>query len=356
MRRVLLVFFVLILVCIQVLASEDYYQSAYGKSGADLRRALYEIIREQVRFPYTNPRPSVWDILKETERDTMNPDNVLLIYTGISVNAAQEWNSGRGWTREHVWPVSRGDLGLQPGAGTDIHHLRAESLSANSTRSNRNFDQCQNCIELLANGIATGSFYDQGMPVFTPREKVMGDVARMILYMDLRYEGELDEPPLSMTEDLPPTQIREPKLGKLSTLLEWHYNDPVCNWEIRRNEIIYQYQRNRNPFIDHPELAEYLWGTKQSAVWNPVAVVSNVPENHLRELTVYPSPARDYVQVRDTPFAKGTYFILRANGQVVLTGAYDSGDPIPVGDLHPDSYIILFSGEQGLLASRFLKL
>ena len=81
----------------------------------------------------------------------------------------------------------------------------------------------------------------------------------MLFYMAVRYEG--PDYDLEIVDSIIPSRNKNPIIGKLSTLLEWHKNDPVDNWERRRNHVIYHnYQGNRNPFIDHPEWVELVWG------------------------------------------------------------------------------------------------
>ncbi len=94
---------------------------------------------------------------------------------------------------------------------------------------------------------------------FEPADNVKGDVSRMLFYMDVRYEGNDDSKvgDLSLVDK---TGTSGNELGKLCTLLEWHAQDPVSNWERRRNERIYERQGNRNPFIDHPEWASSIYG------------------------------------------------------------------------------------------------
>ena len=97
-----------------------YYDCALGLADGDLKYALNQIIDNHTEFSYTSSSIDVWDILKETDRDPNNSDNVILIYSGISINAAQEYNNANGWTREHVWAKSRGDFGTVTGPGTDV--------------------------------------------------------------------------------------------------------------------------------------------------------------------------------------------------------------------------------------------
>ena len=236
-----------------------YYDTATG-TGDTLKTQLNQIIKDHVEFPYTSTGTDVWDILKETDKDTLNANNVLLIYSGWSVDAAQEFNSGQGWSREHVWAKSRGDFGTASGAGTDVHALRPADVTVNAARNNRWFAECS--TEYIDGDGATGSYTSSTAWVWKPNDNVKGDVARMIFYMATRYEGNNGEPDLEVIDSIPSDNFtNEPIHAKLSDLLQWHIEDPVDDWERNRNDIIYySYQNNRNPFIDHPEYANLIWG------------------------------------------------------------------------------------------------
>ena len=129
--------------------------------------------------------------------------------------------------------------------GSDPHNLRAIIGSTNSSRSNRHF--------------AAGSGlkgYTIGTDEYYPGDNHRGDVARILLYMAVRYKDIL-----SLVE-VPQGPTYEPagaQMGRLSLLLEWHNADPVDEFEENRNQVIYEYQGNRNPFIDHPELFEKVY-------------------------------------------------------------------------------------------------
>lgn len=275
----------------------DYYSTAENYADDDLKYELNQIIDNHIEFPYTSTATDVWDILKETDKDPNNSDNVILIYSGVSVNAAQEYNSGNGWTREHVWAKSRGDFGTTLGPGTDAHALRPQDNSTNSQRSNRGFDNCSNCSSVYDTwSNNTNSFLDTSDWSFEPRDEVKGDVARMLFYMAVRYEGYDSYPDLELSETIAPQSNKDPFHGKLAILLEWHRNDPVDSWETNRNDVIYyNFQNNRNPFIDHPEIAEHLWGTKTSIPW-PEAPL-DVSEFNDNMLQLYPNPASDYINI-----------------------------------------------------------
>ena len=234
-----------------------YYRDLDNLEGPALKDSLYSRIQNHTTFPYTsNSNIDVWDILKETDKDTANPLNILLFYTGRSVDAAQEYNSGKGWTREHIWPREHGDFSLAQGPGTDVHHIRPTGTSSSRARGNLDFDT--GGAPYLENSLPTGNLSDEDS--WEPRQEIKGDIARMLFYMATRYEGE--ELDLELVDSVNSVASSLPGLGfhgKLSTLLSWHTEDPVDPWEKRRNNVIYLFQGNRNPYIDHPEYVYRIW-------------------------------------------------------------------------------------------------
>ncbi len=256
---------------------EGYYDAAAGKTGAELKAALHNIIKGNVYYPYSSSTSTdVWDILKKTDQDPNNPNNVIEIYCGKSVNGPLEYNDGKGWTREHVWAKSRGSLDpTHPGPGTDVHNLKPADPTMNALRSNRWFAQCSKPVYL--DGVFTGCFTSDSQWVWEPRKDVRGDVARIIFYMAVRYEGDNGEPDLEVIDSIPSDiHTTLPIHAKLSDLLKWNHEDPVDSFERHRNDVIYQYQHNRNPFIDHPEYADMIWGTDTSGSTNKAP---NAPTN-----------------------------------------------------------------------------
>jgi endonuclease I len=297
-----------------------YYSSAFNRKADDLKMQLHSLIKNHKEYPYTSTSTDVWDILKETDKDPANPNNVIFLYSGRSVDAAQEYNSGAGWTREHVWAKSRGNFGTDAGAGTDVHHLRPLDNSVNSTRNNRVFDNCKDCKEVTDNGFNTGSKTDATLYTFEPRDEVKGDVARMIFYMAVRYEGDGAEPDLELTETIMSNTDQSPVHGVKSTLLEWNRLDPVNDWERNRNTIIYEkYQGNRNPFIDYPELADYIFGDSTSYVWKPAAI-SGI-QTLSKQLKVYPNPTLNAIHVVvDAELASASYTVFNSVGVTFISG------------------------------------
>ncbi|MFC9225366.1 endonuclease I family protein [Streptomyces hygroscopicus] len=227
---------------------DTYYQDALGKSGAELKAALHTIISEQTKISYSQ----VWDALKATDEDPDNPSNVILLYSGRSQPKDENGGNADDWNREHVWAKSHGDFGTSTGPGTDLHHLRPANVTVNSIRGNKDFD---NGGEEVPG--APGNLTDDDS--FEPRDQVKGDIARMILYMAVRYEGD------DGFADLEPNDKVDngsaPNIGRLSVLKQWNTEDPPDDFEKNRNQVIYDdFQHNRNPFIDHPEWVDSIWG------------------------------------------------------------------------------------------------
>ncbi len=318
---------------------EGYYNGTENLSGEDLQWTLYNIIKDHKIFPYTASTTDVWDILKETDQDTVNPANVICIYSGKSVNAAQEYNDGNGWTREHVWAKSRGDFGTEPGPGTDVHHLRPEINDMNSYRSNRWFANCS--VPVMLNNVTTGCFIDAKKFIFKPRPEVMGDVARMIFYMATRYKGKNGEPNLTVIDYIPvDNYTKDPIHALLTDLLEWHHLDPVDDWERRRNDIIYyQYQNNRNPFIDYPEFADLIWNPQSTKAFISTTpdTVATVGQPYRYEATVA-FPTETQYQVAFTLTEGPEWLTLTDNGDNTATL---SGTP---QEQHTGNYFVKITG------------
>ncbi|MEI4528850.1 endonuclease [Priestia megaterium] len=227
---------------------EDYYRTAAEKTGNSLKTELHNIIDHHTELSYS----AVWEALKKTDEDPANANNVILLYTGRSQAKSTNGGGVDDWNREHVWAKSHGDFGTAMGPGTDLHHLRPTDVSVNSTRGNLDFDNGG-----TEHSEALGNYFDSDS--WEPRDEVKGDVARMLFYMAVRYEGDVsDEPDLELNNTV--NNGIAPYHGKLSVLLQWNTQDPVDDRERHRNDIIYSdYQHNRNPFIDHPEWVNEIW-------------------------------------------------------------------------------------------------
>ncbi|SKC39485.1 Extracellular ribonuclease precursor [Acholeplasma oculi] len=192
---------------LKIATYEGYYASLANKTGSQLQQALRDLIQNTGRATGSTSQVQQVDSYQ---------GKYYLIYTGF----------GAYGNREHVWPNSK--LGSAP--DYDLHNLRAANTSVNSTRSNYPF------------GPGSGSWKLSGGQ-FYPGDEHIGDVARIVLYIHVRYNLNIS------------------LVGNLQMFLNWHLADPVSDFEISRNNKIESIQSNRNPFIDHPELVGVLFGS-----------------------------------------------------------------------------------------------
>jgi len=335
-----------------------YYDPAQGLSGDPLKAALNGIIDGHTEYPYSSTSTDVWDILKEADRDPNNANNVLCIYSQFSIPAAPEYDGGNGWNREHVWAKSRGDFGTTLGAGTDTHHLRAADVSTNSARSNRAFAECTDPYTDVAgtyNG-PTPAFTSSTEYVWMPPASVKGDVARMIFYMATRYEGANGEPDLELTELVLANTDKTPVHGVLSDLLAWHAADPVDASEQNRNEVIFGYQGNRNPYIDHPEYVDQIWGSGTAAPSFTSSAVTTATENSAYAYNVTATGGQGALSITATTKPTWLTFTDNGGGSATLTGtpgAVDVGNhsvalEVTDGtDITPQNFTITVSAVTG---------
>ncbi len=296
-----------------------YYDDAQGLSGDQLKAALHNIIKDHTEYSYNDLRDF---ILKNTDEDPNNSNNVILIYTGRSQAKSTFGGGANDWNREHVWAKSHGGFGTSKPAGTDAHHIRPSDASVNSTRGNLDFDIGGSPVTE-----APGCYVDSDS--FEPRDAVKGDVARMIFYMAVRYEGGNGEPDLEVVDQV--NTYPNPLHGKLSQLILWNEQDLPDDFEMHRNDVIYyDYQHNRNPFIDHPEYVNEIWG-------NP----SSVQTPDAEYIKVYPNPANNILNVDVEQTSNLNYSIYSIYGNVINKGLlYDSHSAIDISGISSGVYFI----------------
>jgi endonuclease I len=233
----------------------DYYAACYSngvlKTGDNLKNALHDIIDGHTQYSYD----AAENILKEIDECPTNSSMVQLLYLQHG-RLKTEFGPGTGdWNREHVWANSHGIDDSLP-AYSDVHHLHPTDVTANSTRGDKDFD--------LVDGLSNS--YSYSTSTFEPPDAGKGDVARAMFYMAVRYDGSDGVDDLELTNAIP-TSTASALHGKLDTLLDWNELDPVNDYEIRRNNLVYSnYQGNRNPFVDHPEWVRVVFDTNYLAL------------------------------------------------------------------------------------------
>lgn len=256
----------------------DYYASAEGKTGDELRRALHEIVDGHAIVSYSSP--ASFDAVATLEADPSREGHILTIYMDASRPALDHSQSG--WHREHLWPDSYGFDAEAHGEGArnaplgDLHALRAGDPGYNSSRGNAVFgfagpNGTPRPVATPGIGMNWRQSGDPAVWEVWPERR--GDVARALFYMDVRYDGtpsspDGHEPDLVLVGD--PTRVKETDdspayMGRLCDLLTWHKLDPPSTPEVQRNNRAQGLQGNRNPFVDEPGFAARLWSCARSA-------------------------------------------------------------------------------------------
>ena len=335
----------------------NYYASINSNMKGDtLKVALYNIIKGHTKIDYDSLEPA----MKVTDRDYIlsplgtdddNPYVVTLYadYNG-SKTTAIKWGDSCGgynvggkeiWNKEHIWAKSNGFATESKPAHSDLHHLRVSDERCNNLRGNLPF----NNVSPHNSTTAVENHYKQKTDnyritnsYFEPRDADKGDVARALFYMATRYyNGDGSNSPLSLTTG---TDSSGGKWGYLDTLLAWHEADPVDEFEMHRNDLIYtEFQHNRNPYIDHPEYARAVFknepiqepdvltnltytGTptktsyKEGESFNPAGLTVTATFKK-EDTTTYTSNVTDNVEWAPNPLTKST---------TSVTGSYTNGD------------------------------
>jgi endonuclease I len=246
----------------------SYYQNInLNLTGDQLKNELSALISttHQNLIEYTSSNSiDTWDIVKSSDVFALDTSKVLLVYGYNDNDATVENDRTRAkslschtsscfglWNREHVFPKSLASPNLVtnfPGAGTDVHNLRACDYSTNSSRGNKKYDT----------GNGNSSSNNQGN--WYPGDEWKGDVARIIMYMYLRYPNQCEPTNVGVG-----TQLFSPNGDMPDVFLNWNSSDPVSEFEETRNNAIAIVQGNRNPFIDNPYLATLIWNGPAAA-------------------------------------------------------------------------------------------
>lgn len=275
----------LILSLLAAWAPQGYYDTVDDSNASTLRTTLHALIDDHQRYPYTASGTDTWDILEAADEDPSAGGRVVDLYRNESF--AKQGGGNSFYNREHTWPNSYGfpNDGGDNYPYTDCHQLFLADIAYNSARDRLPFGVAPGGAEWpteLTNGRgggsgtypgnsnwAAGSGTTGSFEVWGDRR---GDVARALLYLDVRYEGGTHsltgavEPDLILTDDLvlisnSSTGQNESiaYMGRLTTLLQWHVEDPPDAAEIARNDVIQSFQGNRNPFVDRPEWVACLY-------------------------------------------------------------------------------------------------
>ena len=308
-----------------------YYDSLEGLSGNALKQALQDIIANPA-VVRAHSYGDIWEILKSADINPENSNQVWMHYVEAPKAKLDQQTESSGvgkWVREHVFAQSRGgfsggtsstadgiNIWLPTNANdilsahSDAHHIHAEDGTENGVKSNRDFGSDYN-----------GPFGTQG--------KWRGDVARSLFYMAVRYNG------LSLVNGNPSDTSGNKIMGDLASLLIWNHSDPRDDFEMNRNNYIYTWQMNRNPFIDYPSLADYIFGANFGQPWFSTLSTQTPIDNRV---VVYPNPASEYLIVFGL---EGTskVEIYTITGQLLKTENFENEIRIKL-DLNAGMYLV----------------
>lgn len=231
-------------------APEGYYDAAAGLQSEALKQQLQDITsRSHTPMGYAATR----DVLAQIHEDRAKTNNVVTVYARKSVPKKDEDE----WNREHVLPQSYGAKGGDY-VRSDLHNLFPSIIEINDLRGNLPFDESDDGSR-IPRGAKLCSYDNDS---WEPPDEVKGDLARAVFYMDVRYDGSDSPEDISVAEEAAP---EDGKFAKLSTLLQWHAQDPVSEEERKRNNQVFSVQGNRNPFIDRPEFVETVYSDRSSS-------------------------------------------------------------------------------------------
>ena len=292
-------------------APGNYYNSANGKTGEELKAALHDIIDDHTTISYNQ----IWSAFWTTDNKGNNvvwdmySDGAGYSYSYYDGNDQCGEYSAEGdcYNREHSWPqswFSGGDDGIP---GRDLHHIFPTDGFVNAQRSNYPYGEVNNASWTSQNGSKLGtckSSLGYSGTVFEPIDEYKGDFARAIMYMSVRYYGEDSDWGSSEM-----TIKSEIKPWAITMLLRWSDNDPVSQKEIDRNNAVYGIQGNRNPFIDNSEYARMIWDPN----WQGGSNIGN----------------GDFVKVTSADeITDGDYLIVCENNNVAFNGALTTLDAV----------------------------
>ncbi|MBL0040584.1 MAG: Ig-like domain-containing protein [Xanthomonadales bacterium] len=296
----------------------NYYATVDATSCTTLRSSLHALIRNHTAVSYSGSPPNALTVMNLGDEDPLNSANILDVYKNHS--CPKQLSGATCYNKEHTWPNSLGfnDMDDWPnGSGvpyppyTDTHMLYASDVGFNSHRGNLSYGNCTGTCSrddteayFGFGGGDDDNLYNSS--VYEVWDHRKGDAARAALYMDVRYEGGTNsngqpEPDLRLTDNLSlvnTTPINSPQaiayMGVRADLIEWANGDLPDTYEQMRNDVVYSFQGNRNPFIDHPEWVNCVFSCNCAAPSNPpTATADGVTVNEDSGATVIDVLAND---------------------------------------------------------------
>lgn len=345
-----LIFFVFSCSLLLAQVPAGYYNAAVGKSGEELRTALFNIIKNHTAieygdlwnaYRYTDVMGSgkVWDIYSDV------PDGTAAYYFNFGTDQCGSYSQeGACYNREHSIPQSWFNE-MMP-MKTDLFHLYPTDGFVNNKRGNVQYGKVNTPSWTSTNGSKFGPCSYAGCTgnAFEPINAFKGDLARTYFYMTVRYKdknlGQASESVFTGSQL---------KSWAQNMFVEWHTLDPVSQKEIDRNDVIYnRFQHNRNPFIDCPELVDFLFGAHQNDPWYPTCVDWDdvaIDEYHLADYQnckVYPNPTAHHANIESNYLNISMIEVYNTTGQCLqkIADLNTKHYELSTSDLIPGCYFI----------------
>ncbi|MDR1653594.1 MAG: endonuclease [Prevotellaceae bacterium] len=310
-----LLFCALISINIFAQPSANYYNSANGLTEGALKTALYQIIKN----PGVTSYAGLWNSFEQTDK---KPDGTVWdMYSNCTFHFGVDQDFGVGgsaecqyFNREHSFPKSW--FNDETPMYSDLFHLYPTDKYVNGQRGNLPFGETANPTNTYGNGSKRGnsSFAGYSGTVFEPIDTYKGDFARTYFYMVTCYENIVKN---WNSEHLAGNSYPALNTWSVNLLLKWHRQDPVSQKETDRNNAVENIQHNRNPFIDRPELAEYIWGNKKGEAWN-VAITQNIDIQSIPLNIIFNNENKTVQIVSEQQF--NSFIINNLNGQIIEKG------------------------------------
>lgn len=244
---------------------DGYYNSLNGKSGQALKDAIHELATRHTTLSYG----SLWAYFAETDCRDDDNSKVWDMYSDKTYYFRGGTSGVYGMHKEHSLPKSwwGGYDETQGYAGyTDINHLYPSDGDANMAKSNHPLGEVSTAS--FDNGVTKVGSPKTGQgggsnSVFEPDDRYKGDFARTYFYMACAYQHYTWKYTYMLTNN----SWKSLNDWSIDLLCRWARNDAVSDKEVSRNDAVHKHQNNRNPFIDFPELFEYIWGNRQGEVF-----------------------------------------------------------------------------------------
>ncbi len=310
MTRILRKYTLLLLLLTAVFClNAEYYDSVINLTGQSLYNGLRGLIDTNTNNSYTGSKTQLFQTVDNNGNGT-----VTCVYTGKNYTINSSYNGGGDPNTEHTYAQSWFSSSEESIKKADLHHLFITDSTVNSSRGNLPLTNVAN------HGSATVYYTSTprqsyrgsssgGIQVFEPADQFKGNIARALLYFNTRYSGQ------SLTQQ---------NVNMLPVLLEWHFADPPDAQEVTRNTRVYNFQGNRNPYIDHPEFVSRIWGGSD----NDDDIQMYIPALHIS--AVYPNPfnAETSITVHTKTSAPITTSVYNLKGQKVYSHSY----ALPAGE------------------------